>query len=305
MENKSIYHYTSSLGLLGIIKDQAIRCTNLKFLNDRTEYNYLYSEFEKRHNADLEATLKKFNNETPKVKKLIKDEYNKFRNLIKSNVKDSYVACFTTNKDSIQNWMAYGRNSVNYSIEFKGTEILDATKVCGSTENEEIPGSKLLKYFVPQFHEVKYGVDHYPNNIFSQLLESTLTEKKLVTQYNNDELIENNLPILYNYMLFSFSLTKKEEWKHENEYRIVLSENTIFDGKKIVRRQGASDFISWRDSNGLLIPFANFPISRNLIKSVTYLAQHNPQRVKESLELLKNIYSLNFEIKESECSLVI
>ncbi|MGE4698765.1 hypothetical protein [Yersinia enterocolitica] len=155
---------------------------------------------------------------------------------------------------------------------------------------------------------MKYGIKHFQNKVFSTFLSDILNEKKIIDKMNHGDInksVESELSRLYNNMLFSFSSTKKEEWKHENEYRIVLSESTTFDGTKIVRKQGVSDFISWRDSNGLLIPFANFPINRNLIKSVTYLAQHNSQRVKESLELLKNIYNLDFEIKESECSLVI
>ncbi|WP_060876661.1 DUF2971 domain-containing protein [Klebsiella variicola] len=321
MENKSIYHYTGSLGLLGIIKDQTIRCTNLKFLNDREEYNYLYSVYVKRHKDDTNGLLERLKDGNKNMKELYKIVYDSFGMFIELNQRDSYAACFTTNNDSIQNWMAYGRNPVNYSIEYAKQDVNNATlycgrsnqkkivdKLCGVRENELIAGSELLKYFVPRFCKVEYGAEHFPDKVFSKFLSDILSEMnaaEIGTDGPFNKTIESKFSRLYNEMIFSFSSTKKEEWKHENEYRIVLSESTIFDGNKTARKTGACDFISWRDSNGMLIPFANFPISRRLIKSVTYLAQNNPQRVKESLELLRSLYELDFEIKESECSLVI
>lgn len=71
------------------------------------------------------------------LKNLFENGFNKFEDFIDLNQKDSYVACFTTNEDSIQNWMAYGRNPVNYSIEFTKKDIDNATRYCGRSNLKE------------------------------------------------------------------------------------------------------------------------------------------------------------------------
>ena len=41
--NKLIYHYTSSSGLLGILSSESLWFTDFSVLNDESEGNYIYS----------------------------------------------------------------------------------------------------------------------------------------------------------------------------------------------------------------------------------------------------------------------
>lgn len=303
MENKSIYHYTSSLGLLGIIKDQAIRCTNLKFLNDRTEYTYFFKEYINYIQREVENLITKSNDTN--VESAFKTGYNTFKHFMTSNVKNTYVACFTTNKDSIPNWMAYGKSTINYCIEFSSTEVDSEVNDNRMGKCNKESSDNLLNYYVPTTKLVSYGTNDIIFNELSFLKFVNDVIIKIAESPENNDVFEQVITQLYNKIALNCSSTKNIEWEHENEYRIILSERAKFDGEKVLRNEEESKFISWRDSNGILIPFVNFPINRRLIKSVTYLAQHNPERVEESLNLLKSLYDLDFEIIKSECSLVL
>lgn len=293
-----IYHYTSSLGLLGIIRDGAIRCTNLKYLNDKLEHvhaiDYFYEECERLNENAID--------ETP-FKKL----YSTLASFIRRNIKDTYVACFTEKEDNTIHWLSYGRNDVNYSIEFDKSDLTCATNVCGRDnykkqaevflgkrkDNEIVSGEILLEHFIPRFERVKYNV-----NAIRELLSKDGL-KKLGKQKDNMFALS-----IYNELCFLFPSIKTEEWKEEKEWRIILSEKSSVDKDtgKYTHNPEKESLIQWRDNNGLLIPFVDFPINRNIVKKITYHSREKNERIEDSLNLLKRIYNLNFEIKKSESS---
>ncbi|MEI7238657.1 DUF2971 domain-containing protein [Pectobacterium brasiliense] len=293
-----IYHYTSSLGLLGIIRDGAIRCTNLKYLNDKLEHvhaiDFFYEECDRLKENAIDGTP---------FKKL----YTTLASFIQKNIKDTYVACFTEKEDNTIHWLSYGRNDVNYSVEFDKDDLVYASNVCGRKDfkedaefflgkrkdNEVVSGEILLKHFIPRFECVKYNLD---------AIRELLSEdgvKKFGVQGNSMFALS-----IYNELCFLFPSIKTEEWKEEKEWRIILSERSSIDRVtgEYTHNPEKERLMQWRENNGLLIPFVDFPINRNIIKKITYHSREKNERIEDSLSLLKRIYNLDFEIKKSESS---
>ncbi|MEY0875257.1 DUF2971 domain-containing protein [Providencia manganoxydans] len=272
---EKVYHYTGSLGLLGIIKNEHIRCTNINYLNDRTEHTYAIDEFRKeclhRENLALDGTP---------FQKL----YRQLNNFCLQNVKDCYVACFTYCYDENIFWKSYGSSSARYSIEFDKVDIERATHVA----NKEI-----IKHFVPRTFNVSYSPDE---------LQKILNIEKLSHEMKTS--VEKMVTNIINETCFFFSSTKNKEWNNEKEFRIILSERKSVDRntEEYVYDKGKENLINFFDRDGVLVPYTTIPIKRNLIKRITYQTDRNDDRVEQSLRLLKRLYNASFEIERSKSS---
>lgn len=106
-----IYHYTDTKGLIGIVTTGRIRVTHAQFMNDMTEFT---------HGKEIvckcldDAARKESDSKISDLFKwakthLIDQVYEQF---------DIYLACFTEEIDSLNQWRAYGNNGRGYIIGF-------------------------------------------------------------------------------------------------------------------------------------------------------------------------------------------
>lgn len=272
---EKIYHYTGPLGLLGIIQNEYIRCTNINYLNDRTEHIYAIEEFKKeclrRENLALDGTP-------------FQELYRTLSTFCLNNVKDSYVACFTYCYDENIFWKSYGTSSARYSIEFDKKDIEYAT---------HFTSDEVMKHFVPRTLDVAY----LPNK-----LQEILDIDKLS---NELKISPKNMAMnVFNESCFFFASTKNKEWDNEKEFRIILSEKKSVerDTGKYEYDEGKENVINFFDRDGVLVPYTTIPIKRDLIKRITYQSDRNDDRVEQSLKLLKRLYNASFEIERSKSS---
>jgi len=300
--NDSLYHYTGSLGLLGIINDSCIRCTNLNYLNDNMEYRYAFDKVMKSYKDDFEN----FSN-------LMGDKYKKedldnfadtlmkpLELFFSTNRFETYAACFTSNKDEIMNWMAYGRSEVNYCIEFEKS-YLEQLAI-----NDKIPmfidvNSTVMGENEPSFLDFFKKVTYFSND--EDLKEYSFLnffKSSSSTSFDLDEIFSNYLEHIKKMIIWCASV-KSNDWIHEREYRYIVAERYDYKNNKI----GCEKQVKWRDSNGILVPYIERSIDRDKIKSITFMAKHYPERVEASLNFIRRNFNLKFEVKRSERSLVI
>jgi Protein of unknown function (DUF2971) len=102
----SLYHYTDSKGLIGILENRVFWATNIQHLNDRSEIT---------HGADLvrrrlDAALKGQSGPLATLLVQAKDKFNPF------DILTVYVACFSELKDDLSQWRAYGQSGGGYAI---------------------------------------------------------------------------------------------------------------------------------------------------------------------------------------------
>lgn len=133
----TLYHYTGAAGVTGILTEGKLRATNYSFLNDPTEV---------QHGLDLAHSV--LNDEKDQAtrsdrKKLLAviEE-----NLSKQTMAEVYVCCFTTCRDDLSQWRAYGTAmGARYCIGFHTEELLERVE-------ERLPALKL-------FRKVEYELD--------------------------------------------------------------------------------------------------------------------------------------------------
>lgn len=109
-----LYHYTSSAGLMGILKTSKIWATKIHFLNDKSELNLAF----KYIRAEVKRQLKKgrASRSPEELEKMLAI----LDNIEKINVS---VASFTEEGDQLSQWRGYCKVGDGYSLGFDGEKL--------------------------------------------------------------------------------------------------------------------------------------------------------------------------------------
>lgn len=271
---KSIYHYTSPLGLQSIIKCQTMRFTDRDYLNDASEGIYVLNLCIKRAKEIMKNApefLAEFEN------------YCKARlnNPPKSNF-HIFQCSFSTEKDSLCLWNYYtkGDSIKGYNLKFspkqlKEAFVFDSNFSTGNVphvysgqviydENEQL---KILKNVVDKFYE------------FS-------TEKKHI---NMKEVIE----FLLDKILFIGTFFKNTCFKVEKEFRLVIGLHLDKYGNYFAIKEEQK----FMERDGIFIPFTDIEFKPEALIGITI----SPTLDGESaLKSLKRITAGKFENLKKE-----
>ncbi|MDZ4252273.1 MAG: DUF2971 domain-containing protein [Sulfuritalea sp.] len=98
-----IYHYTDVAGLIGIITSGCIWATHVGKLNDASENRYGHELVVNHVRANLPNS----------TKQLIEKALSTFRSV------DTYVACYSTERNLLSQWRNYTGDRVGYSLGFE------------------------------------------------------------------------------------------------------------------------------------------------------------------------------------------
>ena len=107
---ENLYHYTTQAGLLGIARDRALWMTDIRHLNDSTEFDYAIGLV--RGRIDIKLREEKDLNRRAFLSSL-SDQ------LIRFEAYTRYVVCFSKNGDSLSQWRAYTDNGVGFAVAVK------------------------------------------------------------------------------------------------------------------------------------------------------------------------------------------
>jgi hypothetical protein len=248
-DGNKLYHYTSQHGFRGIIHDGLLWMTNIRYLNDSSEYlhsldlikNYMEEYISKNERiclydklSDSESFIMDWN------KKDIIDKrihiYNRVISRRESDI-DSlgsvYVFSLSKNKNDLNQWRGYCPSGIGYCIEFDMDEL--RSRVSNGEYQECI----------------------YTKNEKNELIENTFNNLESLYKQDSDQFKEETKKILKNdhledvdiiyflhiiSILFICSYIKHESFISENECRIVIT-----DHKDIK--------IEYREGNFTMIPY--------------------------------------------------
>ena len=200
----TLFHYTTPVGLLGISRSKKFWATDIRFLNDKKEF---------QHTLDItHSILEKFYEVNNNPKRLEGLDYDFIEHLrIKLGRKwnpEVYVASFTEEGDLLSQWRAYcpkGGFSIGFHFDF-------LSQIAKKHDSDLLPCV-------------------YDFKIQNQILEELLVfyNKKYVeainvnNQKNPDELA-NTITNEFIISLFGLApMLKHESFKEEKEWRIVSS----------------------------------------------------------------------------------
>ncbi len=124
-----LYHYTTQVGLMGIVESKEIWATQIEYLNDGMELIYAF---------DLAMQVLYFYRDRPSADGTVIDDAQRLRindliDLLQGRplALRVFVASFSENPDVLSQWRAYGRPGDAFSIGFPGAALVEAAQSAG------------------------------------------------------------------------------------------------------------------------------------------------------------------------------
>ncbi|MBS7777713.1 DUF2971 domain-containing protein [Acidovorax sp. CCYZU-2555] len=272
VDSALIYHHTTTEGLIGILENKEIWATNIRFLNDYEE---------------LVAGLRELESCMENVKSIYKEKslddiridfYNKLEGVIRDNVKekDTFISSFTKTRDSLRQWMSYGKPNSSYSIGFD-RKLLES--------NDILSISNISNDVVYSLQDVEYGEWMRLRN--SSSLDKIMSRVK-----------ESNAAVamveLAQDALFGCCSVKSKQFSDENEVRMIFQTKKI--GKPFLKTR-------FRNFGGVVTPYIGAKIPSAAIKEVIVGPSVNRELSELGLSNILKKNGIDCRVSHSVCTL--
>lgn len=126
--NDVVYHYTNDAGLIGILSDKAIWCSNVLYLNDSLEWRYGVDVFEEMLQEIVDGTAGTAKRLDAALAREIKRKFDSYyvaqKSLSMNTFTPCYAASFSEEPDSLPQWRGYSTRGARYAIGFHTARLL-------------------------------------------------------------------------------------------------------------------------------------------------------------------------------------
>jgi hypothetical protein len=123
---KTLHHYTDAAGLKGIVESGVIRGTHLAFMNDASEYLHAVSLLLERVRFERTRANDKL------LVSLLEDMESLIGETRPEHIAPYFVACFSAEENSLNQWRAYGRGEGGFSIGFDSLSLFSQANLPNS-----------------------------------------------------------------------------------------------------------------------------------------------------------------------------
>ena len=308
VENEKIitYHYTSPEAFLSIIQDSAVRFTDIRYLNDKTEGVYFIKvllDFMDKH-------LGEYPYFELAVNELLKEnDFGKIRSLetldiIYSQIPQmpykpsrAFVFCTSTEPDSLNMWNYYVNNGgyQGYSIGFSIDEFLRSFDTPEPKINDAfiVYYGKVLYTEKSQFDEIKRIAEGLQKGITKNATESESAKKRGIA---------HAALWLRSYIDSRGIFFKHPKFKSEDEFRVVIEINNDRipriegDADKYVGAYNKKMIEGFTTKRGLVVPYLRISFSNKAISRITIAPLVEYDIAKSSVKELLSIQNIS-EVK--------
>lgn len=269
-----LYHYTSNLGLMGIVKGNCFWVSRADFLNDSLEMSYFKDILQHIIN-EMEQSFNGFINKNDANGDLLKvilaqlkRALVKYPELYLNYAKQIFILSLSENGDSLTLFSNYSSGD-GYNIGLKRDELIR------SFDNE---GKSII-----QVGKINYNREEQENIIINDIIDEyeylvDILSKR--TKPATEDEIRTELQKyfnLINYKFLNYSLYfKHPSFYHEEEYRIVF----------MIDEEDKDKQIRFRPYNSIIIPYIEVRHSSKLpIEFISIGPKNNLDIAKKGVEL--------------------
>ena len=232
-----LYHYTSGAGLIGIVETEAIWATNIRFLNDSTEFSFALNLAQQLVEERQNSATNQFDNALYTVLR---------ERLSGTQDFDVYVSSFTESGDQLSQWRAYCPASGGYALGFSSKGLLSA--------RPPLQGAALVRCV--------YDRDDQ-QEIISKVFKSVtdFAEEKRHAGLSHDRVFRESFKQLGRLLALVAPALKHPSFAEEREWRLVVPEGSFAQDE---------DTLHFREGRSTLVPFhaysfAYMPLERLMI----------------------------------------
>lgn len=258
----TFYHYTSQRGLLGIIEDKKMWSTNIRYLNDSTEFSYT-----------IDLTSEVLKGKPTEVKEFISDDIlpSHFSSLKAGPV---FVTSLSSRRDQLSQWRGYCPDSGGFMIGFDRIELQHLAMEQGFWL------SRCIYSLGKQQKIINKEIES-----LSKIMHPDSSQESLRPHMELDEYITTANKARLDFALKLLLLAprfKHPSFKQEDEWRLI-SDPSHNRSRKVEFREGPS----------LIVPYIEFSLSNKIgdipIKEIMVGPTPHPELSLNSVgELLKS-----------------
>lgn len=231
MENCTLGHYTSPVGLMGIIRG-SLWATNIRYLNDDQEFKHAVELIKEISSTSL---ISKDHPDYGRKEEFVDALQGKLESLQFVYPDYIFTASFSEKTDLLSQWRGYCPNNNGYCIEIDIGSLLKLVQT-------SFPQARILKCLYDDKEKAKQ-IKELLNKHWNRYKKSGQAAKKFV-----DSLTPELLTLASHFKHSSFA--------EEAEHRIV------------VEVDGNDDPIRFREGKYSIIPYIELPIEKSSIKQI-------------------------------------
>lgn len=305
-----VYHYTSPDAFLSIIQNQAIRFTDIRYLNDKSEGIYfvkLLLEFRDKNKGKYPYFEEAIN------ALLIDNDAEKIKNLEVTHIKFSeipympykaeriFVFCTCTEADSLNMWNYYVNNGAyqGYNIGFKINEFLKTfdTPQQNQADSFAVYYGKVLYSSSNQTREIRYFVNGIEREIEKEAEKGSDAIGRAI-KYAQLK--------IRSYIDSHGAFYKDSKFRSEEEFRIVIE---IANDRVPRKKEDAQKYFGANNKKllqgfctkrGLVVPYLCVAIPKESISRVTVAPMVEYDVAYDSIhELFRSVNINNTQVHKS------
>jgi len=280
--NEILYHYSTGTGLLGMLKDYTKDDPNIKlwashymYMNDLQEYEIgknLCADIIEKIEAELRIS------EEYRVKKLLTNPIyhgvlNNYMRTSNGQLICPYLISLSRAYDSLHMWNMYASNGNGIAIGFNRLKLLETNvhpKDCLYYEEGDI---NIINSIEPDIKELYLELDkEHPLSSIQESFNS-----------GNYQPLFSRIHYIYTLICIYIGIRiKAKAYKLEDEARITPRKN---EATKIL----------FRERNGIIIPYIEYPIPFDCIENIIVGPTADFNRVRESILILLNTKGIEWD----------
>ena len=254
-KGSSLYHYTKSNGVNGILSNNCFWATKSDFLNDPNEFSHIQGIVDKI----CQENIKKMALKEMFLQDSIYAEQEKQR--------DYFVLSFSKCRDSITMWSEFA-NKTGYNIGFRSDDIIARIE-----EAAEIAYHGLVVYSTKQQMQlIRKNICNYLPNLLRMPLDAIL---ELGKQDRQNETYQKACKKFQRTIEVYAMFFKHEGFAEEQEYRFIF-------------KKQKDTTVHFRAKDGFMLPYIEIPLSeKNLpIEEIMVAPQNHIDLAKNGMEYM-------------------
>ncbi len=249
--SENFYHYTDINGFIGIIGRCEFWLSHLRYMNDTSEY----IEGENICKNSIKKLLPKVCDEQKKFLLELQSLLNKDKSagLFPFSRTDVFSLSFTRDRDSLDMWRGYGKNSgicigfdINKCDSLPGIALVLKEQYKKDTEN------KSLEEIAPKNERFFSAFNVIYDNKLKEALIADVLDIGLKF-YKKNVIKEQALQFMTDSLFFAFPFLKNNGFKNEKECRFI-------DNIPVDSHLNKSSNIQYRERNGIILPYIKYQI---------------------------------------------
>jgi hypothetical protein len=214
----TLYHYTDSNGLLGIVKNRALWATHVQYLNDSSEFIYardLMKEVVAKAAEGVPGSPR------ARLRHSILEDRDEIEDSDENEdnwFEEQFVTCFSERGDGLSQWRGYGKSIGGYSLGFPFEHLRDVQEAI----NRNLDGH-MFDYSNPRVTAELFRC-WYDKPVQKQLIEEVFERGVRHCEKRGEHLTDAEVAALGRAMLRPISRAYKDPaFADEREWRLVIN----------------------------------------------------------------------------------